>query len=674
MHDSELVQIKAIFHSVGMDVDLDTGELTDGVFSYGFITELEFSAFGGKVYDMDELESVEFDEEKRILRLFLTGDREEEVHGGPPVGSSFSLAEPDAAEEILVRPMPTSILELNDALSEAIPDLGDYLYYDTLMERDMVDLSVFNLGYSIEGASPGVALPLTDKMRSSIYLGIEKRLRECGYTGKQTPKESVMNHVLNIRFDTNRRNPFREWVESQEWDGTPRLRSVFRDYVGAVAPSLRDFDEVVSDDEVMYLDSVCEAWFLGAVARMYKATQHDVVPVFIGLQGLGKGSFLKFMAGKDDWYSMTTEPPNDVLKFLERVRGTVIVELGESTQLRNKKGQDVLKAFISQREDRIRKKYARDGDAYPRHFIMAASANNDAIFVDPTGARRFYPIYCNPDLATKYIPLEDRPPMLQYEVEQIWAEALYLYRQGHKASVSKHVNELARVLQEEASVEMPLVSMINDWLDDPMNGYAEVGAKVYRDLILEEVFGVDPRTAPSHMMQAFMDWVDSTRRWEKCKQFSHRNKTRRGYMRTVAPGVDVEVKTFKLVMGDEPEYNSKLAPLVGTSKARELEEEMKLEEKEKEEMEAVRGTTGAMPKSNSTAWLNVWNAMSREDKVKHAIKVMRSRCRELDLNTSSAFPIYNIRPEVLEILMEEGCIYNLGTNGRPCYMVGAIDL
>ena len=644
MQDKQLIEI---FESTGLTVDRDTGVVSDGIFAYGSLYDKYLNTPPGDKLDLEELQYLEFDPDIRLLTLNLSSQGDVEVAGGPPVDSVLARAipgdeDPDGA--IFIADMPSTTLDLDIEFGHLFPECREQLYYDELKERDMIDMAM--LGAPQEGV-----VPITDRTVKLYHKVLQRRLRECGYIGKRFPSNLVMDEVLDIEIGNNRRNPFREWVEKQVWDGKPRLRRVMMDYFGATAPALRINDDEMSPDEILYLETVTEAWFLGAIARMYGPVQHDIVPVLIGIQGGGKGTGLRFLAGSDEWYAATTADVSNPERFLESVRGAIIVEMGEAKQIRGRNVQEDLKAFISQREDRIRKKYARYEETYPRHFILAATANNDSIFTDPTGARRFYPMYCRQANATKAIAVRFRGPALQYEVEQIWAEALQRFRAGGRCYVGKAVDELARIMQKEASIENPLSEMIEDWVDDPTNGYHTVGSRIYRELIMDEVFGVDARCAPPNMERAWADWIDSNRRWEKCKPFSHKGKTRRGFIRTKVPGTKIEVETLMLVDGDEPEWD-------GRGGAQPVPEPAPTPEEGR--------------KNICEIWSDRWDMLSDKEKKDLSIRMFTDRINDSRLKLDSPFPTYNISSDVIGWLLDNGYIYNMGTEKKPIYRIGTM--
>ena len=692
------IQISEILTSTGLKVSKE-GLVSDGVMTYGCLEGMKLHTPTRKVLDLGDSEALEYDPSGHRLIIESEDGKREVVDGGPPEGSVFVPSGPvfgtsdNGIEEIFMADMPLTTLDLDREFERLFPDVSDQLYYDELKEREMIDMAM--LGHPELGV-----IPLSDTTVTMYHKYVQKRLRDCGYLGKRFPSNMVMDEVLTIRVGNNRRNPFREWVEAHEWDGQPRLRRVMIDYFGATAPALRQKDDIASADEIRYLETVTEAWFLGAVARMYGPTQHDIVPVLIGVQGGGKGTALRFLSGNDEWYAATTADVSNPERFLESVRGAIVVEMGEAKQIRGRGVQEDLKAFISQREDRIRKKYARYEETYPRHFILAATANNDSIFTDPTGARRFYPMYCRPAEATKEIPVRYRSKVHQYEVEQIWAEALYKYKEGAKPYVGKKVDELARVMQREAAVENPLSEMIEDWVNDPVNGYTALGSRVYREMILENVFEIDPRCPPANIDRAWADWVDSNRRWEKCKPFSAKGKTRRGFIRVMEPDTRVEIETLKLVDGDEERYSDESSE-EPTEEVVEEPEEIEFSAdgpmgvKVEEIIRALDGSDDledldfgpAKPAEAPTQEpVDVpeedgredevfederrLSVMSPEDRERVALGVYRKAVKTCKLTVNRIIPTYTMSQDVIDVLMELGYIYNTGTDTKPQYRVG----
>lgn len=458
--------------------------------------------------------------------LTLSTETEAYVTGGGRMSAS-DVTVPSA------RPMPKTTAELNDVFAELYPDYQEQLYYDVLNERDMVDMAM--LDYPEKGV-----VPLDDKIVAVYHEHIERRLKQAGFQGT-LPTRQVMDEVLTIQTYNRPHNAFREWFESHEWDGVPRVRAWFQDVFGATAPAL------TPEEELQYLGDVAEAWFVGAVSRQYITTHHEVVPVLIGDQGIGKGLGLRYTAGNNKWFIDTNADVHETSKFLEGIRGRIVVELSESTQLRTQ-DMELLKGFISKDEDQIRKPYNRFPENCPRHFVLIATANVDNIFTDLTGNRRFFPMYCEPSRATRKFSL-DRT-IGQYDVEQVWAEALHMFRNGGRYYVPKSTTPIARRMQLFCTVESPNVSSISDWLDSHIE-YRHIGARVSRRTIFEEYFGVDENGMGTRDMEsAYRKWAISDKAWKKVASLRVNGKVTRGYERVLLPE-DAGKSESLLIVDDE---------------------------------------------------------------------------------------------------------------------------
>lgn len=86
---------------------------------------------------------------------------------------------------------------------------------------------------------------------------------------------------------------------------------------------------------------------------------------------------------------------------------------------------------------------------------------NDTDFLrDPTGDRRTYPIQCHINSPTKCI-WED----LDNEIDQIWAEAYQLFKDGEPLYLKGEALEIATKVQGEFKEDTPLAGLIAEYLD-----------------------------------------------------------------------------------------------------------------------------------------------------------------------------------------------------------------
>lgn len=494
---------------------------TQSDLDYGVLTNLDLQTTDGRFIPFDGLTSFRWVQAENDLFATDSEGNETRIHGD-------YLSDRDK-EVIEIRSMPKTLSQLTDVFEEIYPEAESMLFYDELNEQDMVDMAMF--GMPEEGLRS-----LSDKILKIYFYDLEKRLDMLGFVGTSYPSETVRANTLDVVTYRNRRNLFREWVESHPWDGVPRVRTWFMRLFGATAPPLQ-----AEGLEETYLGNVSEMWFVGAVRRQYTETKHEIVPVLIGDQGIGKGNALKFMAGQDSWYTESTEKVENTKDFLDSVRGTIIVELSEATQLRSSDA-DNLKAFISKSADNIRKPYARYNEHFPRHFVFVATSNLDNIFTDITGNRRFFPMYCDGTRSEE---------LTHYDVEQVWAEALVMYKEGHLWYTDEDTAAIAQVMQDFGTQENTNIMTIDSWLDDPMNGYAEVGSVISKQMILDQVFSVDPQNThtmvPREIVNAFNAWANGNRCWRKmAKTIRIGGRVCRAYERVAAPGETPTINRLKM--------------------------------------------------------------------------------------------------------------------------------
>ena len=556
----------------------DDGRIRDDNYEYGYLLRDDFkSKMNNLEVPVGNIKSIGYVDQYRKLILETKDGRSLEVKGeytGP--AEEFTIID-DLSDSDDPKPIPLTLSELYDVFPELYPDCDTQIYYNKLTEKYVINMDMLG--------KPGGEKPLSDSILRMYRKDFEDRLRAHGYFGKRMPSEQLRDEVLLLKMDEHSRNPFREYVEAQVWDGVPRLRMWFRDTFGATAPALN------KEDELKYLGDVAQAWFLGAIGRMYDACRHEIVPVFIGIQGIGKGHALEYTAGRSEFYTMTmVDPtvPGGVKEFLDGVRGRVIVELGEATQFKG--DADKMKNFITQTYDQMRKPYKAMDEEYPRHFILASSSNFDNIFTDSSGNRRFFPMYCNPKYQTRVFSTEDRS-MGQYDVDQLWAEALYMYRNGQKAFIYGEAEKRAEKMQKYCTSENAKMSVIDDALDDRNNPYWKRGCMVNKDIIMRIAFGCTTRAQMMNKdyVAAYNEWANSLPSgvWEKVENVSvEGSRPGRAYRRLLEPG-ELPDKGSKFLMVPTVSDSSELERILAQAEIRRITRDYNLNVGDVIPMEAI---------------------------------------------------------------------------------------
>lgn len=224
--------------------------------------------------------------------------------------------------------------------------------------------------------------------------------------------KDMINDALLIMKNRNSINVAKQFFESlSEHDGTERLDTLFIDYLGA--------------EDTPYTRATTRKIFVAAVARVVteRPIKFDNMLILTGPQGIGKSTILNKMAG--DWFTdnIVDFGNKDTLLILQNC---IIAEIAE---LQGFKKADVnsLKMFLGQQTDKFRAPYERREEEHPRHCVFFGTTNDREFLRDSTGNRRYWPIECG-----LVEPKKDVFKDLDNEREQIWAEALKLFRGRRK--------------------------------------------------------------------------------------------------------------------------------------------------------------------------------------------------------------------------------------------------
>lgn len=241
----------------------------------------------------------------------------------------------------------------------------------------------------------------------------------------QIESPSKIRDAVDLAMLSCVRHPVREYLDSLTWDGVPRVDSLFIDYLGA--------------EDTQYVRAVTRASLVGAVARIMKpGCKHDHTLVLIGPQGCGKSTTLGKL-GKQ-WYSDSLYTMSGKEAY-EQLQGFWIIELGEMAAARKSEVEQI-KQFISKRSDNYRAAYARRTEEHQRQCAFFGSTNDSDFLRDYTGGRRFWPVVVS-DAS------ENRAQSLTEEtVNQVWAEALEMYKAGEKWYLSSDMEAQARRAQK----------------------------------------------------------------------------------------------------------------------------------------------------------------------------------------------------------------------------------
>lgn len=264
-----------------------------------------------------------------------------------------------------------------------------------------------------------------EPVKNVDYAGVRNYIETMyGITGNLKIDDS-----LALQFEKQNFHPIKDYLSGLEWDKIQRIDNLLIDYFGA--------------NDNIYSREAIRKMLVGAVARTFRpGCKFDLVLTLVGDQGTGKSTFIKKL-GKE-WFSDTFMTVQGK-EALEQIQGAWLIEMAELSGLR-KAEVEAIKHFISKQEDTFRPAYARTSETYLRQCVFFGTTNNKDFLRDPSGNRRFMPIDINQRRALKDVFVD-----LDLEIDQIWAEAVHLFKTGEKLFLSPEAEALAKVEQVKHS-------------------------------------------------------------------------------------------------------------------------------------------------------------------------------------------------------------------------------
>lgn len=301
------------------------------------------------------------------------------------------------------------------------------------------------------------------------------------------PRENMADY-LQLIADANPHNPAAQWIESKPWDGTDRIHALA---------------QTLDPSDLPLATMLLRRWLIGAAAAVYEPDGVSLQGVLVlqGAQNAGKTSWFWSLTNRNKALGLEGAQLNPSDRdSVKSVISYWLVELGELDATFRKADIAALKAFITRSQDELFLRYSRAMSSFPRRTAFFASVNEKSYLRDETGNRRYWTISCGAGLNAFH----------DVDMQQVWAQAAELYRQGEQWRLSNdemnELNELNEDHREVSPVE-ELVRSRFDWSGDmittPMTatdvliaiGYDRPNTKQKQEagVVLRKVTGRDPR-------------------------------------------------------------------------------------------------------------------------------------------------------------------------------------
>lgn len=253
-----------------------------------------------------------------------------------------------------------------------------------------------------------------------------------------------INDGLAIIEKKNKYHPIIDYLNSNTWDKVSRVDTLMIDYLGA--------------EDCEYTRNVTRKILVAAVSRVFNpGIKFDYMLVLVGRQGIGK-SYIINLLGRE-WYS---DSLNTVYgkEAYEQLQNAWILEMAELSATK-KADAEAIKHFISKTEDSYRQAYGRRVDTFKRQCVFFGTTNENEFLKDRTGNRRYWPLMVGVNKPLKNL-FKD---LNKNEINQIWAEALYLYKCGEKLILEGEVEREANLKQEQHLESNSKEGMIREFLN-----------------------------------------------------------------------------------------------------------------------------------------------------------------------------------------------------------------
>mgnify|MGYP005815626239 CR=1 FL=1 len=277
--------------------------------------------------------------------------------------------------------------------------------YDRL--REIVSFDEMQRKVVINHAAPG-ATSTTIYPRFITDADVMTIQEELQRQGLRRIAKATVQDALDLRAMERPYHPVRDYLESLEWDKTPRVEKWLSYYLGA--------------EDSPYVRTIGRLFLVALIARIMRpGCKADYMLILEGPQGAMKSSACHALAG--EWFSdnLPDLSKGDAVRLSMHLRGKWLIEIAEMSSF-NAAESHTLKEFLTQTEERYIPKYSRQEVHEPRQCLFIGTTNEGAYLRDATGGRRFWPVKVG------RIDLD----ALRHDRDQILAEAVQLFRDNAK--------------------------------------------------------------------------------------------------------------------------------------------------------------------------------------------------------------------------------------------------
>lgn len=270
---------------------------------------------------------------------------------------------------------------------------------------------------------------------------IEYQLRNFNYKSEKDTKITIYKTAHDKKF-----HPIKDYLtglvlEAKYNEANGTMEPV--DHIGRLCSFFEDRDGTFK--------TIFTKWLIGAVGRVlddkHPGQQH---PMFVldGPQGIGKSRFAWWLGSPLPAFYIQSSINTEDKDFLINLCSKFVWEVEELGATLRKSDIESLKAFLSKEIVNVRKPYGHDAITKPATASFIGTINNSGGFLaDPTGSRRFR--VCT-------LTAIDWDYEISIDVNQIWAQAVYLYERGERWTLGAEDEQKMREINSRYDVDDPM--------------------------------------------------------------------------------------------------------------------------------------------------------------------------------------------------------------------------
>lgn len=320
--------------------------------------------------------------------------------------------------------------------------IDDVANWDLIRAHDPVlnTIARNELGRVIEWVTPPPWRKFTDLRNSEVDAGDVAELKlyiEREYRFRVPA--GMLDEMILMASHRHSYHPIKDYLNDLVWDGKPRVEEC----LPGVKPTKTS-------------RLIARKCLVAAVARiMDPGCKWDHTLILFGVEGLGKTYWVDRLARG---FSATLGRIEDKDTLITAHQNWIVVS-DEGMSLR-KADAESQKEFLTRTHDTFRAPYERTATRMPRQFVIWGSTNDEVFLRKQEGNRRFLIVHCESRL--------DFDAMTDEYVDQLWAEAVHMYRAGEDLFLDFEqsralTKERARYIEEDA-----LSGIIAEYLDTPV--------------------------------------------------------------------------------------------------------------------------------------------------------------------------------------------------------------